>query len=58
MCYKYDFSQKVDDYSAENEGIIHIIAGHMTGEKQMSLQELLQLDRAHSYSAENIGNTK
>ncbi|XP_076098495.1 uncharacterized protein LOC143068375 isoform X2 [Mytilus galloprovincialis] len=58
LWYKHDFShQQVQDFSAENEGIIHIIAGHMTGQQQTSLQELLEIDRVHSYSGENIDET-
>jgi hypothetical protein len=42
-------------FGPEYEGIIHIIADHMTGEQQTSIQELLQLDRVYANSGENIG---
>lgn len=54
--YKQDFShQQMDEFSPADEGFIHMIAGQVTGDKQTSIQELLQIDRVHSYSGENIG---
>lgn len=59
MWHKHDFShQQVEVFGAEHEGIIHIIAGHMTGQQQTSIQELLQLDRVYAHSGENIGMFK
>lgn len=56
MWHKHDFShQQVEVFGAELEGIIHIIADHMTGHQQTSIQELLQLDRVYANSGENIG---
>jgi hypothetical protein len=43
MWHKHDFShQLVEVFGPEYEGIIHIIADHMTGQQQTSIQELLQ----------------
>jgi hypothetical protein len=56
MWHKHDFShQLVEVFGPEYEGIIHIIADHMTGQQQTSIQELLQLDRVYAKSGENIG---
>ncbi|XP_069118425.1 uncharacterized protein [Argopecten irradians] len=54
MWYKRDFSSDQEqELNARNEGIINIIAGHMTGPTQEALQELISLDSVHGYS-ENI----
>ncbi|OWF55424.1 Zinc finger FYVE domain-containing protein 26 [Mizuhopecten yessoensis] len=57
MWYKRDFSSEQEqELNARNEGIINIIAGHMTGATQEALQDLISLDSIHGYS-ENIDMT-
>ncbi|KAK3587800.1 hypothetical protein CHS0354_042763 [Potamilus streckersoni] len=52
MWHKCDFSseQEHDCYKAENEGLIHFILDHLSGDKQKALMDLLHLDKFHGFS--------
>ncbi|KAL3872697.1 hypothetical protein ACJMK2_035906 [Sinanodonta woodiana] len=52
MWHKCDFSSELEDdfYKAENEGLMHFILSHLSGNKEKDLMELLHLDKYHGFS--------
>lgn len=54
MWYRQDFSSEQEIFTAENEGILHVVEGNTTGSTQAALKEMLQMDKVHGYS-ESIG---
>ena len=54
MWYRQDFSSEQETFTAEHEGILHVVEGNTSGPTQMALRDMLQLDKVHGYS-ESIG---
>lgn len=54
MWYRQDFSSEQEIFTAEHEGILHVVEGNTTGSTQAALKEMLQMDKVHGYS-ESIG---
>lgn len=54
MWYRQDFSSEQEVFTAEHEGILHVVEGNTTGSTQVALKEMLQMDKVHGYS-ESIG---
>lgn len=54
MWYRHDFSSEQETYTAEHEGILHVVEGNTSGPTQAALREMLQTDTAHGLP-ESIG---
>lgn len=54
MWYRRDFSSEQETFTAEHEGILHVVEGNTSGPTQEALRDMLQLDKVHGYS-ESIG---
>ncbi|XP_062609221.1 zinc finger FYVE domain-containing protein 26-like [Saccostrea cucullata] len=50
MWYRHDFSSEQETFTAEHEGVLHVVEGHTTGSTQTVLREMLQMDKVHGYS--------
>ncbi|KAK3093553.1 hypothetical protein FSP39_017239 [Pinctada imbricata] len=53
MSYKNDFSTEMEDFSAENEGILRVVLENTSGDLHTSLEAMLRLDES-SNQPENI----